>query len=897
MGADEHDEVLAVGRQVLASLPRDARAADGAWQWDVVSSGLRELHASLRVQLAAQEAEYERVDEELRSLETAFPADSERLEQQVDGLLDEIQRLLPELDGADAHFGQVMALIEPATQQLETLQAKAKYLATALDVEKHSQHVKKLAEEATADALDAFQAFAAFVQTIPTEYKAIQQEAGRRLDALSMGLKTFAVEKLQHALDAVEWPTGFASEQLEDKAAEFAQIGRAFDYVVTLQASQRLGETGETTEDPGFHDLWAMDCVLEPFRLRFRYHFERTESKTNRLTKPEWYLSHVLDQTRAHADFFTKILTPQLEKHRAIVDCIDAQLLFLRGLIRMAMKKLESDWPTLLMQRAVLCHTLDEVLLFEQTLDDEFGYDSYATSQRSLFPRCVDVLTADTSRLFAWTKIDVDFAQETIKELMKEDAWHVADGEESKTPEIAQQFMTMLDFLCRRFAYMYEEEHRYMYITQVHFVLLQQFRQACRKRARSYDVPTLLWQGRSLDNLFLVVNGLQHVVDVLSAWDQSSLFLELMRKVADSDKSRSQVLKMHVQYSKTVLKNAAKVASETIMAREEAVAVRQAIAGPGSMIGPTAALSAAYSVGSKTMKSLFGRQQGVEAVDDSEPSVQSPRHVTTDRRGSVDAGPTGNSEVDDELLLFSRTMFDRHITEYKALITTILRDIQDGLLDHVRRALNAYRMSSHWTQDTFSDEALLADLDVSSELGGTWTRLHQVLTAAKCLLVGDSLGQLWKPLVAAIDDAVLAAATNATTAPIKAPTAQSSTFSLTGAVTAIGAVAAPHAVDNRVWSVSAKKQFVVDTNALAVVFQGCAKNPKAYLRKAFDLNRLVEMDESKLADLRHAIGFSSTQDGPSMEMEQITTMLEARNILTLSPQQVMAFCVHQLGAQ
>ena len=40
-----------------------------------------------------------------------------------------------------------------------------------------------------------------------------------------------------------------------------------------------------------FLDVWGVECLLKTLDLRFRYHF-RSARKTNRLDKPEWFLSY-----------------------------------------------------------------------------------------------------------------------------------------------------------------------------------------------------------------------------------------------------------------------------------------------------------------------------------------------------------------------------------------------------------------------------------------------------------------------------------------------------------------------------------------------------------------------------------------------------------------------------
>lgn len=93
--------------------------------------------------------------------------------------------------------------------------------------------------------------------------------------------------------------------------------------------------------------LWAMDCVMDAVLVRFRYHFERPDSATNRLAKPEWMFMHILEQTRTHARFADRVLTPELRKHRDALHCCDARILMLRGLISAAQRQLTLNMPVL----------------------------------------------------------------------------------------------------------------------------------------------------------------------------------------------------------------------------------------------------------------------------------------------------------------------------------------------------------------------------------------------------------------------------------------------------------------------------------------------------------------------------------------------------------------------
>jgi hypothetical protein len=177
--------------------------------------------------------------------------------------------------------------------------------------------------------------------------------------------------------------------------------------------------------------------------------------------------------------------------------------------------------------------------------------------------------------------------------------------------------------------------------------------------------------------------------------------------------------------------------------------------------------------------------------------------------------------------------------------------------------------------------------------------LQRVLVEAHSHLRSEeSFSQLWKPLIATLDDAIFSTACSIMT---NAAASSGSGFSLSDAATAIGAVEplSPRARTNEPrpsWSTAARGQFAFDMNAIALVVQrACKKNPRAYLRKTLDLCRLVEMPSTKLSEIHEALRGVDEGGTGGDDMEQITTILEACTILTLTPHQVLAFCEAQLG--
>lgn len=110
-------------------------------------------------------------------------------------------------------------------------------------------------------------------------------------------------------------------------------------------------------------------------------------------------------------------------------------------------------------------------------------------------------------------------------------------------------------------------------------------------------------------------------------------------------------------------------------------------------------------------------------------------------------------------------------------------------------------------------------------------------------------------------------------------------------------------------------QLGADLDALVQIFSSCGsyRTTRSYLRKASDLSQLLALPPSKLVELKRAFDEHDSSDSPNEDesdeydgamriisklnvnattstdtMEQLTTMLEACGVLTLTPSQVLA---------
>jgi transcription termination factor NusB len=72
--------------------------------------------------------------------------------------------------------------------------------------------------------------------------------------------------------------------------------------------------------------LYPLLSLVHPISLRFKYHFEG-KRQTNRVDKPEWYFTHVINLVHEHKPFMENHIQPLLEK--TSYKNINAQVLYI----------------------------------------------------------------------------------------------------------------------------------------------------------------------------------------------------------------------------------------------------------------------------------------------------------------------------------------------------------------------------------------------------------------------------------------------------------------------------------------------------------------------------------------------------------------------------------------
>ncbi|KAG0429620.1 hypothetical protein HPB47_023446 [Ixodes persulcatus] len=251
--------------------------------------------------------------------------------------------------------------------------------------------------------------------------------------------------------------------------------------------------------------LLPLELMLRPLKKRFLFHFTG-KRQTNRLDKPEWYLSQILTWVSDHGEFCDRFVQAVLVK--AGVEGVQARLELMRGLVQIGIHKFQMDLPSLLSDDHLLTHAIEEVLLFDRELRAQ-GYPPF-------YPCILNVLTADHC-FIRWIALEKKYADEKRDRLLTSPtAWKPqyqteGDLDDMKIPECAEAFMMVLSAMTERYRHLELAVHRLKFVS-LQQILLEDWRLCLQQ------ILTARLEELDMVALCPIINAAHYVVQVLAQW-------------------------------------------------------------------------------------------------------------------------------------------------------------------------------------------------------------------------------------------------------------------------------------------------------------------------------------------------------------------------------------------
>ncbi|KAF8225806.1 hypothetical protein L208DRAFT_1425343 [Tricholoma matsutake] len=414
-------------------------------------------------------------------------------------LADELLDLSQELVSTISDGGKPTTLLE----DIETLHRSLKELQIIKRYVQIIEHALKLSElsllqiRATTSSvslasLSDYQALQDFVSKVSEACSTVEDGSGQQSLHVVMFLeklhdKTWADIKsafsslLSDAAEKIGWPmpVDYPAASAEDRRA----FEDAFSNLLKLQAIGEKIKLPATTPRLEKEGLYAIQALVHPISLRFKYHFEGSR-QTNRLDKPEWYFTHILNASHEHRLFMDAVVQKLLvsSEYRGINAWREFTLLLLPILSR----KLKHTTPSLLPHPPLLAHTIYQALTFDATIAEE-GFQLQATSaargdHEGEWQGVSEVILGNIEWFESWLNGERKFVEDQYHEIISTlDAWVIADDDGSsenssdrdfKSTNSSRKIKALLEQVTDRYSPLPHINQRTRFLSSVQLPLL-----------------------------------------------------------------------------------------------------------------------------------------------------------------------------------------------------------------------------------------------------------------------------------------------------------------------------------------------------------------------------------------------------------------------------------------
>ncbi|KAF9904047.1 hypothetical protein BX616_001416 [Lobosporangium transversale] len=358
--------------------------------------------------------------------------------------------------------------------------------------------------------------------------------------------KVHLAKKFQASLDAIGWPTPIPEPSTisNDKLDAFED---SFKDLLLLQ--EPTYGTLDRSGDQPYPPLLTTELMVAPLILRFRYHFEGKRS-TNRLDKPEWYLSHVLELIKEHTSFLQDFVQTVLQNTQ--FKEYDVRNDFIRLLLQAVERKIRQSVHLMLSSPELLSHAIYETLRFDKTLRENEYY--LPPGQKSEWQGVVQIYFGNRDWLKAWLRAEKEFAVARYTQIIEDaDAWQPAyEGMGEKDYIIptksAEKIMDLLEIITDRYRPLPVLEHR-TFLLDIQLDLLKVYLRHIlglvdQYESLTYSFVRVMPGAASADELNTMgieglrklcqwLSSVEYISSTLKDWGEDVLFLELYKEILE----------------------------------------------------------------------------------------------------------------------------------------------------------------------------------------------------------------------------------------------------------------------------------------------------------------------------------------------------------------------------
>ncbi|KAK3715597.1 hypothetical protein LTR37_007085 [Vermiconidia calcicola] len=371
-------------------------------------------------------------------------------------------------------------------------------------------------------------------------------------------------EDLEKTLKKINWPKATDSIPMPVRREWSTNVSRLLNLQrQDLEDREHAIANGPPDNEPPA--LLPLEVMVHPLEQRFTYHFSGNKP-TNRLDKPEYFLSHTTDLISNYSNFLDNAIQSLLVQHFRGSDLaftpayIDATSAFITALLPMLTRKLPNFASQVSNQPQLLSHLVHEVMSFDTTIQETFAYSPISPSMpwRGL----AYFLLEKCGYFEQWLSVERDFAHSRYRSIIDSKEAGELDydsvaSDATKPTKAAIRVNDLLDTITERYRTLSSFGQKLRFLIDIQIAIFDQFLERLRASLEAYvtltsaigrrmqgvtkDEQTQLQGVKGLDHLCRVFGSADYLERAMRDWSDDVFFLELWEELQDRVKNRDRV--------------------------------------------------------------------------------------------------------------------------------------------------------------------------------------------------------------------------------------------------------------------------------------------------------------------------------------------------------------------
>lgn len=379
---------------------------------------------------------------------------------------------------------------------------------------------------------------------------------GQQVQGLRQAIQKSFSTDLEQTLKKMNWPKAMNTVPLALQKEWESNFGRLLDLQrQDLEDWERRGANRSPNDEPPV--LLPLEVMVHPLEQRFTYHFSGNKA-TNRLDKPEYFLSHTTELVSTYSEFLQNAVQPLLAQHFRGSDLaftpayIDATSAFITALLPMLRRKLSSFAHQVSNQPHLLSHLVHEVMAFDTTLQESFEYSPISPS---LPWRGLAYYLLDSCGYFQqWLFVERDFALARYQSIIDsaeagELDYDSVAADATKPMKAAIRLNDLLETITDRYRPLSSFSQKIRFLIDIQINIFDRFQVRLRESLDAYvtmnstiarTVPGVSREGQSevqgikgLDRLCRVFGSAEYLERAMRDWSDDVFFLQLYEELQE----------------------------------------------------------------------------------------------------------------------------------------------------------------------------------------------------------------------------------------------------------------------------------------------------------------------------------------------------------------------------